>query len=743
MRVTEPAAARRYRVADLIVDTGTREVRRGGKRLNLPGLSFDLLQALIDAAPNLLTHEELVERVWAGRIVSPETITQRIKLVRDALGDDAGSPTYIGAERGHGYRLLPPVVVHDGPGAVRAADERAADTSTRSRTPVLLFVLAAVVVAAWLLSRDAAPPADAPVLAADTVAVLPFRHASRTETDRYLSVGVGEYLRDQLSRVDGLRVVARTSSQAALASGADAKEMAARLGAARLIEGKVSRTGNVLEVSAGIVDGRTGLTLWSRNYEQASSSLLTLQQLLLTDVVAALADGGTILTAPEPPPSTLSSQDLMLLARYYERQVREQQIVDRELLLRAIELYREVVKQNPGSALAHGRYAAALLYDGDTDTAQAPMLRALALDPNLAEVQYTAGLYYLARRLPGAGDAFRRAIESNPNDADALAAYAWWIWHQGDNEAPERLYRQALTLDPLSLSRHGALSNFYGWSGRAAQAREVAEQALATFDGAGSLYVMAKAEEAGAELDAAIAWMLKALERAPGDTESRWYLAELFALIGDEATAFSLDDGASVGLYFHLRRYDELIALGEEQMLDYPNDVRLKYLLAFAYNAVQEPARAVRILTIAGVPDSFRSDARDAPAAEAAVTLLDSLRATGRTDRAADLAARLLAFMDRHIETGSRDWWPFVYGACAELALGRRDAALGRLAGAFESPRLPRLPVLADSPCFRDIDDERVYQELLAQVMTRRDASRERLAATLERHEVSLSLVSE
>lgn len=74
--------------------------------IRLQGLSFDLLVTLVRAAPSLVTFEQLEERVWPGIVVTPETIVQRVKLLRNALGDDAHAPRYIQGVRGRGYRMI-------------------------------------------------------------------------------------------------------------------------------------------------------------------------------------------------------------------------------------------------------------------------------------------------------------------------------------------------------------------------------------------------------------------------------------------------------------------------------------------------------------------------------------------------------------------------------------------------------------------------------------------------------------
>src|SRR5215469_15875946 len=95
-----------YQVDDLIIELAPRRVRRAGTIIPLKALSFDLLVALVRAAPNLVSFEQLSERVWPGLVITPETIVQRVKLLRGALGDDPHAPRYIEGVRGRGYRMI-------------------------------------------------------------------------------------------------------------------------------------------------------------------------------------------------------------------------------------------------------------------------------------------------------------------------------------------------------------------------------------------------------------------------------------------------------------------------------------------------------------------------------------------------------------------------------------------------------------------------------------------------------------
>ena len=100
-----------------------------------------------------------------------------------------------------------------------------------------------------------APPGNVATVSPNSVAVMPFDFSGPNPDDSYLGPGLSDELRDQLGRVDGLRVAARSSSIVAVQEGADAKATALKLGVAHLLEGNMRRRGNVLRVSVQLIDG--------------------------------------------------------------------------------------------------------------------------------------------------------------------------------------------------------------------------------------------------------------------------------------------------------------------------------------------------------------------------------------------------------------------------------------------------------------------------------------------------------
>jgi DNA-binding winged helix-turn-helix (wHTH) protein len=97
------------RILDIDIDIVSGTVWRDGEVVDLPDLSFRLLRTLATRAPAMVSKDELIAEVWGDVIVSDETLMQRVRLLRQALGDDSQNPRYIAAVRGRGYRLSAPV----------------------------------------------------------------------------------------------------------------------------------------------------------------------------------------------------------------------------------------------------------------------------------------------------------------------------------------------------------------------------------------------------------------------------------------------------------------------------------------------------------------------------------------------------------------------------------------------------------------------------------------------------------
>ena len=96
-----------YEFSDLTLDLDRHLLTRGGQPIKLTKLSFKVLQALVQAAPALISHDDLIDQVWGPRrVITPDNLSQRMKMLRQSLGDDPNQPIYIEGVRGEGYRLV-------------------------------------------------------------------------------------------------------------------------------------------------------------------------------------------------------------------------------------------------------------------------------------------------------------------------------------------------------------------------------------------------------------------------------------------------------------------------------------------------------------------------------------------------------------------------------------------------------------------------------------------------------------
>ncbi len=625
--------------------------------------------------------------------------------------------------------------------------QRTEVTSRRGAASIALSMLLLVAGTAglFLLIKPAidgaAESPAAPKILANSIAVLPFKNDGDHEDEAYLSEGLSDELRDQLGRVAELRIAARSSSVAAVERGMDAIEASDRLRVAHLVEGSIRRQGQRLRVSVQLIDGRSGHAVWSDAYERGASELLVVQQAIADEIVRrVLPDAQGIVT--EPATRDVNANELMILAQHYERQVRSRQEVDTGTLLEAIRLYREATEADPESALAHSRLAGALLYLGDIEAAEAPINRALVLNPDLSEVQNTVGEFYWARGLPEAVTAFRRAVELNPYNADALHNLAYVLWMkmggtQSRKQQTEQLFRRALEIDTLSLSRHAALGEFLGRQGRADEVRPVIRNLETLFKDAEAYRAIGWLYELIGEVDRSIAWTLKARDFEPDNPDHVSRLAGLYALIGDAETALGLESSPGVGVLYHLRRYDELIDVGQERMLEDPGDMEARYLLAFAYVATGEYESAIRILKSTNLPDSVIDDRiRSASEVEGFQTLINAMVGSGLPEGVE--AGRSLAEWQRDFEWWGDVGWVGLYRACNFSVLGEHQEALEVLPLVKESVRLRREPELRDAWCFRQVQDESVYRDVLQDQDERRLVLRSRLPDTLAEIGVAL-----
>jgi TolB-like protein/DNA-binding winged helix-turn-helix (wHTH) protein/Tfp pilus assembly protein PilF len=299
----------------------------------------------------------------------------------------------------------------------------------------------------------------------NSIAVLPFVNMSADKEQEYFADGLAEELLELLAKTPGLHVIARTSSFSFKGKSDDIPTIAAKLHVANVLEGSVRKSGNRLRVSTQLVRATDGQHLWSETYDREMKDIFKLQDEIAAAVVAALK---LTLSPGEGSSGSHSANALMvkpdsyqnyLLGRYYWAKG------DEPNLKKSVELYRQALATDPQNALAQAGLADA--YSSLSDwymppraaipEAKTAAMSALELDESLwaAHNALCLILTIYEWNWSGAERECRRAIELNPNAADAHDNYGMLLAYVG--RAPEAAaeLRRAEELDPLSFRTYG------------------------------------------------------------------------------------------------------------------------------------------------------------------------------------------------------------------------------------------------------------------------------------------------
>ena len=268
--------------------------------------------------------------------------------------------------------------------------------------------------------------------AVPSIAVLPFSNMSPDPEQEYFCDGIAEELIDALARLEGLRVVARTSAFQFKGQALDVGEIGKRLKVGTVLEGSVRKAGNRLRINAQLINTSDGYHLWSERYDRQMDDVFAVQDEIARSVVEKLKVkllGEHEAPVIKRPTDNLEAYNLFLKGRYYFSKL------TKEALTRSLECFTQALAKEPTYAQAHAGVAVAqtvrAVYGGAVSrevmpSAKEAALKALALDETVADAHMALGsvLHYYDWDWLGAEHQYRRALELNPSDTLVRAVYA-------------------------------------------------------------------------------------------------------------------------------------------------------------------------------------------------------------------------------------------------------------------------------------------------------------------------------
>ena len=553
-----------------------------------------------------------------------------------------------------------------------------------------------------------------------SIAVLAFADLSPEGDQEYFSDGISEELLNVLSKLPGLRVVARTSSFQFKGENRDIIDIGQQLNAAFVLEGSVRKAGPQVRITTQLIDASNGFHLWSETYDRELENIFAVQDELSAAIVGALKEHLGLQV--EAMPRVIAAAN----TEAHEAYLRGRHLVvqrTKTSIEGAVRESEKAISLDPDYALAHSELAIATLFLdfygdltlSDAIAKAAPHAeRAMALDPTLAEAHAATGfLLFKQWNMEEALTYFEQAIQINPNYA---IVYNWMgITFAGLGRYEENFaaYEAALRLDPLSIPTR---YNYIGWlicRNRLDDADRELEK-LASISPVRYASMRGELTSVGGKWANAVLGNLDALRIDPDRAAVRYFLASQFAAIGLEKEALAISEHPRPGVLSWLGRRSDAVGTAEARLVEDPNnlDARRDRGLALASAGDYAQARPIleemwqrsggriTILGRFGVAEAaaliaMRRDAgEEAEIGELVVALRDNVR---RYREAGMVRARLLYTLSVDYEDG-----------LAAYLAGERENGLALIAkaaedGFFIAPSEAYLQVLYDDPGFAPI----------------------------------------
>jgi TolB-like protein len=286
-----------------------------------------------------------------------------------------------------------------------------------------------------------------------SIAVLPFVDLSQAHDQEYFCDGISEEILDALAKVEGLRVVARTSSFSFKGKNADVGEIAQKLNVQNVLEGSLRREGNRVRITAQLVDAHNGFHVWSDTFERELQGVFAVQDEITRSIVDALK----IKLAVAPPAHTeqnTEAYDLYLQGLFFSNKSSE------EALRKSLDFFQRALQKDPNYAKAWTGTAKAWDWLADAyvkpleayPAVRAAASKAIELDEAGAEAHCYLGdsKRVLDWDVAGGEAELKRALQLDSNLGTAHFFLALSLSSQGKAESAQAHMKEAVKLDPLS-----------------------------------------------------------------------------------------------------------------------------------------------------------------------------------------------------------------------------------------------------------------------------------------------------
>ena len=406
-----------FRFGSFRLATGRRELSFGSARVTIGTRAFDLLVSLVRRQGRLATKDELMAEVWPGTIVDESNLPTQMAALRKVLAADPDLARCLQTVPGRGYRFV-------------ASVEIGTDASFESTAVETLSIV-----------------------------VLPFANLSTDAEQAYFTQGMTETVTTDLSRISGLLVISATTAAAFDGKAIDVRQVSRELGVRFVLKGSVQRNDRTVRINAQLIDGRSGVQIWSETFDGDSGDPFALQDRITGRIAISIGREIFVAAARDGEMRNIDPRSWDLVMRGIAADNKPQSL---ECLQQQEHFFAHAAQLDPKNSIAQAWLARAILLQSAQVHAPASLKqdalmrgaeaaeRAVALDPSNARAHLAMSyLYYLRRDFERSLLASERAIAHDRNLAMAHNMLSASLSHLGRGREAVFASETALRLDPV------------------------------------------------------------------------------------------------------------------------------------------------------------------------------------------------------------------------------------------------------------------------------------------------------
>lgn len=510
--------------AEFELDTAHRRLLRLGEPLALYAKTFDLLVFLLEHNGQIVTKDEILETVWEGQFVEEANLSVQISALRKVLGEKIEAPRFLVTVPGKGYKFVADVnnsvneIVIQKQTVTRLvveSESEYADGNSPSIAPTnvvpnevaahplqlpakslslprnntryaifaacgLLFALLALLA----YNKWSQPPQPAAQI--KSIAVLPFKPLVSENRNESLEIGMADTLIAKLSnfREINVRPISAVRRYAGIEQDAVAAGREQKVDA--VLDGQLQQSGEKIRVTVRLVRVEDGTTIWTHQFDEKMTDIFTVQDSISERVAGVLAlklSGEEKEQLTKRYTENAEAYQLYLMGRYHLNRLTD------DGFLKGRDYFQQAIDKDPNYALAYAGLADsynmlsgynALAGKEGFPKARTAAIKALELDGELAEAHTALGTvkHLYDWDWSGAEREFKRAIEINPNNADARQMYSYYLSAMGRFDDALAEMKRAQELDPLSLAKIAGIGEIFYYQRQYDQAIEQYRKAL-------------------------------------------------------------------------------------------------------------------------------------------------------------------------------------------------------------------------------------------------------------------------